>query len=208
MTRAHLTPVTPLIAATVFVGLASIAGQGAGAGDPSTGMSLFAAAAFTGAMLRVAWQINRPWWGTTQPGDIGPSVTDAQPMMAARNAELLALTYGWGAGSLLVVYLLTTLRWQHGWQYGCGMGLIAVLLVGYARNMQARWTPQVGRTLSMASLAHGWAATAGVGWLVASGKLFSAKTDWAANIVFFCGGIMIVGISTMAVRTARLLNQR
>lgn len=208
MTLPRRASVTPLIAATVAVMLVSVAGQGLGAAQSSVGFSVFAAAAFMVALMRVGWQINRPWWQTRQAGDIGPGLKDAQPIMAERNAQLLALGYAWGALSLMCVYLLTTLHWQHGWQYGLGMGLIALLIHGFSRTISARWTPLLADRLATVSLVHGWAATAGLLWLFASGKMLSIKGDWAANIVFIFGGIMIVGVSALALRTSRFLAHR
>lgn len=171
-------------------------------------MSVFAGVAFTVAVLRVGWQMNRAWWNAAPGVDIGPAVIDVQPVMATRNVQLVALVYAWGAMSLLCVYLLTTLHWQHGWQYGLGMGLIAVLIHGYARSIGARWTPQLAGQLATVSLVHGWTATGGLLWLFATGKMLSIKGDWAANVVFICGGIMVVGISAMALRTGRFLARR
>ena len=125
--------------------------------------------------------------------------------MAARNARLIALAYAWGAVSMLAVYLLTSLRWQHGWQYGLGMALIALLIHAFSRNLVGRWTPSFNRALTLAALLHGWAAIAGLGWMIAIGKIYSDKGDWAANLVFACGGLMIVGVTIMALRTTRFL---
>ena len=201
-------PITPLLAASVAVLLASVAGQAMGASQDSAGMSVFAATAFVGAMLRTGWMLNRPWWQCETSSCIGPSLTDAQPTTATRNAQLLALGYGWGGFSLLAVYLFTSLRWQHGWQYGSGMLLIAALIHFSSRGFAHRWTSTFSRALTIATLVHGWAATAGLAWLVGTGKIWSLKGDWAANIVFASGALVIVGISAMALRTSRILAQR
>jgi hypothetical protein len=200
-------PITPLLAATVAVLLLSAAGQAIGASQDSVGMPVFAAMAFAGAMFRVGWMLNRPWWQCEASSCLGPSLTDAQPMMATRNAELLALGYIWAGLSLLAVYMLTPLRWQHGWQYGSGMILIAALIFAASRGFASRWTPSLARALTVVTLFHGWAATAGLAWLVGSGKIWSIKGDWAANIVFAIGALIIAGISAMALRTARILDQ-
>lgn len=132
-------------------------------------------------------------------------MADAQPVTAAQNANLLALGYAWGGASLLAVYLLTPLRWQHGWQYGCGMLAIAALIAVFARGLKSRWTPGLDRVLTIVTLIHGWAATGGLGWLIVTGKIWSVKGDWAANVVFAAGAVVLAGVSIMALRTSRLL---
>jgi hypothetical protein len=189
--------------AALAVLLASVIGQAVGATQGSTGLSIFAAGAFLGAILRLSWQINSPWWHTAQ--SIGPPAGSAQPVMASRNASLLALGYSWAAASMLAVYLLTPLRWQHGWQYGLGMALIAALIYGAGQRIPGHWTPQSSRRLIGMSLLHGWAASAGLFWLIYTGKMLSPKADWAANVVFVTGAIAIAGLSAIAIRTARLL---
>ncbi len=197
--------VTPLMAALWLVIAASVAGQVAGASRNESAYSIFAAAAFAGALLRVAWQINQPWWDGGAH-DIGPAASSAQPMLAQRNAGLLAAGYGWGAASLLAVYLLSPLKWQHGWQYGCGMALIALLIFWVTRDLGARWSPRVERWLVLGTMIHSWAASAGVIWLIGMGKILSVKGDWAANVVFVAGAICIAGLSVLALRTARSLS--
>ena len=201
------TAISPLMLALLAVLAASVAGQVVGASQDQSGLSIFAAAAFTGALLRVAWQINRPWWRPDTHA-IGPALTTAQPMMAVRNARLIAAGYGWGASSLLAVYLLSGLHWQHGWQYGGGMLLIAGLIVWLTQGLEARWSPSLARALAWSAIVHSWAATFGIGWLIAMGKIFSSKGDWAANVVFAAGAFCIVGLSLLALRTARALETR
>ncbi|MEQ1698209.1 MAG: hypothetical protein ABL901_20455 [Hyphomicrobiaceae bacterium] len=198
-------PITPVLAATVAVLFASVAGQAVGAAHGSVGMSVFAAMAFAGALLRVGWMANKPWWQCETSSCMGPPLADAHPITASRNAELLALGYAWGGLTLLAVYLLTPLRWQHGWQYGSGMLLIAVLIYALSRGFAARWSRMLSRTLSWLTLLHGWAATAGLAWLIGSGKIWSVKGDWAADIVFAVGALVITGISALALRTSRIL---
>jgi hypothetical protein len=196
---------TPLVAATVVVLLASLVGQISGAVQDSVGLSVFAATAFVGALLRTAWQLNRSWWYANAHHDIGPSGGDSERTMARTNALLLTLSYGWAGASLLGVYLLTPLRWQHGWQYGTGLVIIALLIWVIAQRLYAVWSPQIADALAWSTLAHSTAATGALAWLVGTGKIVSPRGDWAANIVFAGGGIAIVALSVMALRTARAL---
>jgi hypothetical protein len=197
----------PLMAATVFVLLASVAGFAMAVAQSSSELAIFAAAAFVGALVRLGYQINSPWWRPHAASDIGPSGTASQPVLAARNAVLLALGYGWGSLCLLTAYLTTTLKWQHGWQYGTGMALIAMLIYALSRRITAHWRPAWARVLIVVSAAHATAALAGVSWLAGSGKLWSAKADWAANIVFAGGGVIIAALSVMAIATAVMLGR-
>lgn len=205
-THPHAPPLaTPLFFAAGAVLAASVAGQVIGAQQGAVGMSAFAAAAFTGAMLRLGWTLNRPWWQCETSTCLGPDTGGAQPVIAARNAQLLALGYVWGGISLLAVYLLSGIKWQHGWQYGSGMVLIGALLLLAARALPKHWGPVLARRLAGLTLIHGWAATGGLAWLVGSGKIWSIKGDWAANVVFAAGAVALVGVSAMALRTARIL---
>jgi hypothetical protein len=43
---------------------------------------------------------------------------------------------------------------------------------------------------------------------IASAKLFSVKPDWAANIVFASGALIVSGIGAMWLRSARILRAR
>jgi hypothetical protein len=201
--RLHISSV---LAATLVVLGVSVLGQAVGAHYESSGLSVFAVTAFAGALLRLGWQLNAPWWQTGCPTvEIGPAGCEAQPALAARNTRLIALCYAWGAASLLAVYLFTSLRWQHGWQYGAGMGVIAALLFWGSRSLSQTGTPTRHRALIWASLIHGWAATAGMGWMIGIGKMHSIKGDWAANLVFMGGGLIVVGLTIMALRTTRIL---
>lgn len=195
----------PMFAAAVALLLASVAGQAVGAAQGSIGLSAFAAAAFAGGLIRLAWQLNAPWW--TRGGVTGPSAEQGLPLMASRNAQLLALGYGWGGASLLAVYLLTPVRWQHGWQYGCGMVLIAAVIAWGGQRLAANWRPGLARVMIGVSFVHGWAATAGLFWLISTGKMLSIKGDWAANVVFVAGALIIGFVSSIAIRTTRLLEQ-
>jgi hypothetical protein len=196
---------TPVIVATLVVGVASIVGQVMGAGDATNGLSAFAAAAFIGALIRMAWIANQPWWASGHTHDIGPQGVDCERTMAQTNAALLALGYVWGGLSLLCVYNLSVLKWQHGWQYGAGMLLIALAIFSTALTWRTRWSPQTPALLQGVTLMHASAVTAALGWFVYSGKLITFKSDWAANVVFAGGGLLMVALNLIALRTARAL---
>jgi hypothetical protein len=127
--------------------------------------------------------------------------------LAARSADLLAATWGWSGVAMIACYYLTGLHWQHAWQYGAGMLLIAALVWRYAR-----WRTTPGSRFRQADMViaarwltrlQGLAALAGVVILSLSGKLDAGKQDWAANIVFVAGGLAIFAISRAALRAER-----
>ena len=164
-------------------------------------MSWVAAGLFGAALIAVSIDINRPWW--VLDGDqIGSN--DAATA-AMRNARLMAVGYMWGSLALMVIYRLTALRWQHGVQYAAAMAVIAWLIMVYV-YLLARPASMLRshRALSMViwlALAHGAAALAAAMFLVASGKIFSTRGDWAANQIFLVGGLAVTVLSVIAAYT-------
>jgi len=170
--------------------------------------SMIAAAVYSAAVLAAAWWINRPLLAKGPPNQTSPSI---EPLIHAsrRNARLMALTYAWGSLALLAVYKLSGLKWQHGWQYGSAMAVVAGALLLYVHKLGDPKTPLRSLTsldaTSYAALAQAIAAAGGLVFLVTSGKLWSGKQDWAANHVFIAGGLAIAGISLLAFLVHRRL---
>lgn len=153
----------------------------------------------------VSLKVNAPYW----EGGVIRRDGDTIATASQRNARLMAWTWGAGALSMLSVYMLSGLRWQHGWQYGLGMLLIATLGYSYSVLLANRESvTRQSRYLTAAALlaaAQGIAAIGGVMILVLSGKVQSPRPDWAANIIFVAGGFAITILSGIALRTwARL----
>jgi hypothetical protein len=124
--------------------------------------------------------------------------------VAWQNSCLLGATWLVGGLTMLAVYLVSGLKWQHGWQYGCGMLLIGGLAFAYAYGLAKGGDSRLlaPRYLDAAAglvAAQGIAATAGLIVLAASGKLASVKGDWAANVIFVSGGAAIAVASLFAV---------
>jgi drug/metabolite transporter (DMT)-like permease len=91
---------------------------------------------------------------------------------------------------------LTGLSWQHGFQYGTAAALIAAGLLYYVHKLGASGAndpPPVVLTIL-----HSLAVTAGLIFLLASGKLQTPKGDWPANYIFLFGGFAIVGLCYFA----------
>ena len=103
---------------------------------------------------------------------------------------------------MLAVYLLSGLKWQHGWQYGSGMVLVGAAILAYAQALRREGgylaSPAGLRLAYFANLAQGLAAAVAVVWLVSSGKLATTKGDWAANDIFLAGGAAIVVLVVIA----------
>lgn len=175
----------------------------AGRGLPSlTG----AAAAVFGALLAiVGFGLNKPLWAL----DATRITEEAAPVAAQRNAKLMAIAWAWGATAMAGVYTLGGLRWYHAWQYGSGMALFAVftwgfgLLIGRAEQLSTKRMLLL-RGLQL-TIVQGVAAAGGVAYLLISGKLMTARPDWAANYIFVAGGIVIAALSAMAAHTQRKL---
>lgn len=164
---------------------------------------LIACAAFALGVIFAAYHISR-------------SFTAGSPALArwtalADGTRLTALVYAWGGLAMLALYRLTPLHWQHGWQYGSGMLLIAAALAAYSlriarMGLQGTSDKTAGRIVALGVL-HGLAALAALAWLVLSGKLATHKADWAANDIFMTGGLAVVAISYFAARTDRALRK-
>ena len=194
--------------------LVSIAGLVAGA---ATGHRLLAAAAaglgtvflaLAAIVLNAHLATDRSSGGGRHAGsvDVGETANTAQTAKSAKaHATLLAIGWAWGGVAMLAVYLLSGLKWQHGWQYGSGMVLVAGLILAYAAGL-ARGVLASGPALTAARVLsglQGMAAAGGVAWLALSGKLATEKGDWAANDIFIAGGLAIVALTVLGLVARR-----
>lgn len=191
----QMPPINPL--PWIFTAIvASIAAMVTGIQSGLPLLSWAAALLFALALVASAVDMNRPWW---HADGVEP---DARADAAIGNTRVLTLGYLWGALALLAIYRLTSVRWQHGLQYGAAMALIAWLMLVYVHliaNRSSRLRTQ--RALAWATwlaLAHGVAALVGVAFLIGSGKILSAKGDWAANQIFLAGGLAVAALSAIS----------
>jgi SNF family Na+-dependent transporter len=88
------------------------------------------------------------------------------------------------------------LYWQHGWHYGLAMALIAAGMAQYVKLLEQGHPDIVSdsaidRAMKLAS-AQGIGVSVVLLWLVASGKILTPRSDWAANLIFVAGGLSIV----------------
>lgn len=188
-----------LVAALVAMYLATSALQKAEAAT--------SAAAFAILLITAAIRTNSPLWRR------GTANIATPPRQALWQTTLLVmLAYLWCALAFYAVYLGTTLRWQHGWEYGSAMLLIAVghaiYLWRLADPNASVATPRaIGRAVGLAAL-QAVAIACGLIWLIQSGKLSSVKGDWAANQLFLAGGFTVVCLSAIIVKTHAALSER
>jgi hypothetical protein len=89
------------------------------------------------------------------------------------------------------------------------MLLIALGLYVLARKLAdpSSASPRQMETSAYLALSQGIAASIALVILAASGKLQTAKDDWAANHIFVAGGLAIVVISFLAFATHRRLSR-
>jgi hypothetical protein len=203
--RASLSGLMPALIAVL---LASAGAMWAAAGAGNRFLSLAAAGAFGTAIVLAALRTNMPLWRAAPPLGCTPQL---QADAMRRNARLAALVYAWGAAAMFAAYTLAGLAWRHGWQYGSGMALIAGAFLLYVHAMgpqSALRKPRAVRYAAVFAVPHALAALGGLGFLLGSGKLATAKGDWAANHVFLAGGAAIVALCLLTLVTHVTLARR
>lgn len=173
--------------------LMSIVAMVIGAATGNQALTITAGAMYAIVAAGVGWRL----------AGSGPSDATIHTV-AACFAKLIAATWAWAGAAMLACYYLTDLSWQHAWQYGAAMLLIAALVSQYAR-----WRIAPGSRFAEQSMVtaarwmtrlQGLAALAGVVILALSGKLDAGNQDWAANVVFVAGGLAIFAVSSAALR--------
>jgi hypothetical protein len=180
-------------ALSIFVGVLATS---RGAGVPlALAMGLFAL-----QVLFALARINEPLWRTS-------SGRSADADWAWSNTVLAALVYAWGATAMFAIYSLSGLAWRHWWQYGAAMTLLACMALLCAHHL-AEDRGHLKRATSLnvlmaVTVAQAVAVAGGLAYLVGSGKLHTAKADWAANHVFIAGGIAIALISIVSLLAHR-----
>jgi hypothetical protein len=199
-----LRPLMPVILLALVVSI-MIAVLAAGRGS---GWTLgLAVALFAVQMLFVALRVNLPYWGGSPPSEEAP----APVVCAQSNAILAAVVYAWGAFGMLAIYSLTPLRWQHWWEYGAAMLLIACAILIYANALTAGparlRSPRAIDILMGLTLAQGAAVVVAILWILLSGKVHTLRGDWAANEIFIGGSAMLAMVSAISLVTHRKLTR-
>jgi hypothetical protein len=144
-------------------------------------------------------------WTTLSPGVGGAPSLNALKLALRDATALSVLVYAWGSAAMFLIYKGSGLIWQHGWQYGTGLAVIALgqALYVWMLGQKGHWT---GETTAInagirLAMAHGSACFAILCWMLATGKLMTVKDDWAANYVFFAITSAVAVLSAVAVWT-------
>lgn len=165
------------------------------------------AAAFAILLITSAIRTNSPLW---RRGAVKIAATQREALW--QTTLLIMLAYLWCALAFYAVYLGTTLHWQHGWEYGSAMLLVAVAHAVYLwRLSDPNASVSTPRAIDRAIRLAGCQAIAiafGLIWLIQSGKLSSVKGDWAANQLFLAGGFAVMCLSVIIIKTNTALSER
>jgi biotin transporter BioY len=191
----------PLMLVLIVVFLASLSGAILAA-DWSNRW-LFAASAFVFSLTCsiAGFVLNRPYWRS----DTSPATRPHTITALIACTKISALVYAWGAAALLLVYSITGLRWQHGWQYGSAMAIIALCMAYYVKLLDQGHPDFAGERavekVILLAAGQGVVFSVGLLWLVASGKVLTPRSDWAANLIFVAGGLCIVCLCAILTKT-------
>ena len=136
---------------------------------------------------------------------------DALALCVVENSRLTAIAYAWCGTALQAVYItpVTGIRWQHSWQYGLALALMAVFSFAYAaRVSRRRASPHRSSALGAAPLlafVQTLLAAGTAAFMIGSGKLLTRRMVWAANQVFLFGSLAVLVVTLMALVTMRRL---
>jgi hypothetical protein len=190
-TRLNMIP-RHLLFVVIVVFLASLFGTHIGASWANRWLFAASAFVFSATATIAAFLVNRRYWRGTAVAGGKPEIVQA----LIASTQLSALVYAWGATALLLVYSASGLYWQHGWQYGLAMALIAAGMAYYAKLLGQKHPDLLSENAiewaAFLASAQGIAVSVVLLWLVASGKILTPRADWAANLIFVAGGMSIV----------------
>jgi hypothetical protein len=201
-------PLRPLLPAILLALVMSIVVGVLAAGRESGITLALAVSLFALQMFFALARTNAPFWRPDgEPPD--PEPEDGKQNIVAlcvrRHTVLAALVYLWGAVAILAIYSLSSLTWRHWWQYGAAMAVVSAAIFLYAHLLTAERgpyrTPRMLNILMGLTTLQGLAVVAAVVYLLASGKLFTSRGDWAANYVFAAGSITLAVLSAVSIIT-------
>jgi hypothetical protein len=171
--------------------------------------SALAAAVFAIVLVATALRTNIPLW--RRPAEAAArGVTQRDTLR--QTSQLIMIAYLWCALAFYTIYIGTHVRWQHGWEYGSALMLIALGHLYYLWRIADPDDPlsrpaAIARVVRLAAL-QAIAIACGLLWLISSGKLSSLKGDWAANQLFLAGGFAIMCLSMIAIKSHAVLAER
>jgi hypothetical protein len=162
--------------------------------------SAIAAAVFVFVIVTAAIRTNAPVW--RHAPDVG-EITQRDALIAT--IRLVMLSFLWCGLAFFAIYLGTAIRWQHGWQYGSAMMLVAGAYAYYLSRLKDPhddWSkPQAITRMVRFMTYQAFAIGVGLVWLVSSGKLATLRGDWAANQIFLAGGFSVMCLTAIIVKT-------
>lgn len=166
-----------------------------------------AAAMFAVILIAAAVRTNAPIW---QRAPSNANVT--QRIALLQTTQLIMFAYLWCAFAFYAIYLGTSVRWQHGWEYGTAMLAVAVAHSFYLWRLSDPTDPvsmprAIERAVRLASIQAVLIAI-GLVWLISSGKLASLRGDWPANQIFIAGGFAVMCLSAIVIKTNSVLHDR
>jgi hypothetical protein len=169
--------------------------------------SALAAAVYAIVFVATALRTNSPLWRQSARN------ANVTPRDALRQtAALVMLAYLWCAITFYAIYLGTQIHWQHGWEYGSALLVIGLAHAFYLWRLADPNGPFSGPIAvagaARLALFQAVAIACGLIWIIAAGKLSSPKGDWAANQIFLAGGIMIICLSMIIVKTHAVLSEQ
>lgn len=164
--------------------------------------SALAAAAFAVTVVAAGVRTNMPFWRCVRGGRAMQTTTREALIPTV---TLIALSYLWCGIAFYAIYLGTNLHWQHGWEYGTAMVVVAFAHAFFLRRLHdpsdvlatEGGVQQAVRLAGLQAIAIALALI----WLIKSGKLASIKGDWAANQLFVAGGFAIMCLSMIVLKT-------
>lgn len=176
------------------------------------GLILAPAAGFALLVVGVAMHVNRRFAAEAPQTNAGEDAEGVVRVLS-RNSRIVGVAYGFSAMAMQALYLtpLTGLKWQHGWQYASAFALLAVTAFEYARVVVAAKGEIRARLVGMAPglmIAQSVFAAGGLAVLALSGKIFSRRPDWAANVVFLFAALMVMVLGAIALRAHATMTER
>ena len=171
--------------------------------------SALAATVFAVACVATGLRANGPLWRCLRATGNAPKITPRQALIP--NIALIGIAYLWCGLAFYAIYLGVRLHWQHGWEYGSAMVIVALAhgaLVRWLSRLDEAISPDTIKNVVRLAGAQAIAIALTLIWLIQSGKLASIKGDWAANQLFIAGGFTVMSLSMMLVKTHAALGER
>lgn len=199
----------PLLPAILLALVMSIVVGVLATGRGSGGTLAVAVGLFVVQMLFAMLRVNAPFW---KPAAEAESAISRNFACVWRNSVLAGLIYAWGAAAMLAIYSMSSLNWQHWWQYGAGMALVAVAILLYAYFLAGDGSPLRSPTaldhVMTLTAVQGLAMAGALVYILVADKLGTRRDDWVANYIFTGGTFLLALLSLVASLAYRALKRQ